>query len=143
MSGSSLLRQAAAVGTRIRGAPNGLRVRFYALRTGYHHTRERVCPEFATGNFENHRKVYEFAAQFARDARVLDVGCGTGYGAALLADAGAASVTGIDNSEEAIGYARRKFRVDGLSFRHDGRAAASSSLEGHSTSSCLPRISST
>jgi 2-polyprenyl-3-methyl-5-hydroxy-6-metoxy-1,4-benzoquinol methylase len=76
-----------------------------------------VCPEFATGNFENHRKVYEFAAQFAPDARVLDVGCGTGYGAALLADTGAASVTGIDNSEEAIGYARRKFRMDGLSFR--------------------------
>ena len=86
----------------VRNAP-------YRIRTGYNPTGERVCPDFADANFENHRKVYEFAAQFVPGASVLDVGCGTGYGTALLADAGASTAVGIDRARDALRYARREY----------------------------------
>ena len=72
---------------------------------------------FSERELQNHRKVYEFAAQFASGARVLDVGCGTGYGTALLATAGAVSALGVDISDDAVAYAQRRFVVAGLSFQ--------------------------
>ena len=48
---------------------------------------------------------YMLAAQLARGKRVLDAGCGVGYGSALLARSGAAEVTGVDLSEAAIAAA--------------------------------------
>lgn len=83
---------------------------------GYHHTGERVCPDFPDENFRNHLRVYEFAAQFAPGRRVLDVGCGTGYGTAFLLRSGALSAQGIDLSPEAIRYARRKFGDTGARY---------------------------
>lgn len=55
---------------------------------------------------QQHLQRYRFAAQFVRDKRVIDVGCGCGYGCEELA-AVALSVTGIDNSVEAIEYAEQ------------------------------------
>ena len=53
---------------------------------------------------------YEFAAaNLPPRARVLDVGCGVGYGSALLAERGALSVVAVDLSAEAIDLARRHF----------------------------------
>jgi SAM-dependent methyltransferase len=52
-----------------------------------------------------HRGRYHWAAQLAHDLKVLDAGCGTGYGLQILADAGAAEVTGIDISTEAVAKA--------------------------------------
>ena len=83
---------------------------------GYKHTGERVCPDFPDDNFNNHLRVYEFAAQFVPGRRVLDVGCGTGYGTAFLLNSGAASVRGIDLSPEAIRYAKRKFGRTGAQY---------------------------
>lgn len=57
-------------------------------------------------NYLNHVKFYRFAEQFARGAAILDAGCGSGYGCAMLADAGAARVFGCDLSEHALAYAR-------------------------------------
>lgn len=54
--------------------------------------------------WQEHVARYRFAALFAADKRVLDAGCGTGYGTALLATA-AAEATGFDISPEAIAYA--------------------------------------
>ncbi len=56
-----------------------------------------------------HRQRYEFFAQRCRGLRVLDVACGVGYGSQLLAERGAASVTGVDISPEAIAIARAQF----------------------------------
>lgn len=82
----------------------------HLLRTGYWHTGERVCPEFQDENFINHRKVYQFISQMVKGKHVLDVGCGTGYGTALLAEV-ADKATGIDSSRQAIRYAKRHYHV--------------------------------
>lgn len=72
-------------------------------------TGERLVPGLVDVNLWNeHFSRYEFAALFARDKRVLDAGCGTGYGAAHLART-ARSVIGIDISDDAIAYAREHY----------------------------------
>ena len=51
-----------------------------------------------------------------RSRRVLDVGCGRGGTAALLADLFEADVTGIDLSPEAIAFCRRRHRQSNIRF---------------------------
>jgi 2-polyprenyl-3-methyl-5-hydroxy-6-metoxy-1,4-benzoquinol methylase len=87
----------------------------YTLRTGYWHTGERCCPDFPDENFTNHLKVYRFASQFCRGKTILDVGCGTGYGTALLAES-SKKVVGIDLSRQAVRYAQRRYRSANLEF---------------------------
>ena len=57
-----------------------------------------------------HEGTYEWVAEHLvkKGMRVLDFGCGTGYGAALLAKAGA-SVDALDSSPAAIAYATANF----------------------------------
>jgi len=80
----------------------------YFLRTGYYSRGERVIPDFPDSNFQNHFKVYRFVQQFAVHKDVIDVGCGTGYGTAHLAEV-AKSVVGIDISKSAIRWARNRY----------------------------------
>jgi SAM-dependent methyltransferase len=54
---------------------------------------------------DEHRRRYEWALHRV-SGRILDVACGTGYGTALLADAGA--VTGLDRDGPTIEQARRR-----------------------------------
>jgi SAM-dependent methyltransferase len=56
-----------------------------------------------------HVSRYAGAAALCAGKRVLDVACGEGYGAALMARAGAAAVVGIDASAEAIAAAAANF----------------------------------
>jgi SAM-dependent methyltransferase len=63
-----------------------------------------------------HEATYRFAAQYTRGMRVLDFGCGSGYGSAEIAEA-AAHVTGVDVSDDAIEYASEHFARDNLAFR--------------------------
>jgi 2-polyprenyl-3-methyl-5-hydroxy-6-metoxy-1,4-benzoquinol methylase len=56
-----------------------------------------------------HAQRYRFSSQFVRGKRVLDAGCGTGYGSRMIAEAGAREVVGVDISEEALAVARREF----------------------------------
>lgn len=51
-----------------------------------------------------HAATYEWAATFAKDRYVVDYGCGTGYGASILAPV-ARRVDAFDTSAEAIAYA--------------------------------------
>jgi SAM-dependent methyltransferase len=52
---------------------------------------------------------YQRAAEVVQNKRVLDIGCGVGYGSHHMAEAGAAEVLGLDRSQEAVAYAKREF----------------------------------
>jgi SAM-dependent methyltransferase len=73
-------------------------------------TGERLIPgQVGIDLLNEHMARYAFAASFAREKRVLDAGCGAGYGAAELAE-GAACVVGADIAAEAIDFARQNYR---------------------------------
>jgi SAM-dependent methyltransferase len=68
-------------------------------------TGERVIPGQVNDElWAEHIARYALAARFAKDRRVLDMGCGTGYGTADLASV-ASSAVGVDLAPEAIAYA--------------------------------------
>lgn len=72
-------------------------------------TGERVIPgQVHDDLWAEHVARYALAARFAQGRRVLDLGCGTGYGTADLARV-ASSAVGVDVSEDAIAYARSHF----------------------------------
>ena len=62
-----------------------------------------------------HNERYELAALFCHDKSVLEIGCGAGYGAAILAKA-ATLVHAFDYSQEAIGYCKRHYPFDNIHF---------------------------
>lgn len=79
-------------------------------------TGERVIPgKVEVDLWNEHVSRYAFAARYARDKRVLDVGCGTGYGAAELSRT-ATAVVAIDRSEEAIAYASTHYRTGNVQY---------------------------
>lgn len=59
---------------------------------------------------------YIFAEDFVEKKKVLDAGCGTGYGSYHLSIAGADEVVGIDISKENIKKAKNKFTNQNLQF---------------------------
>ncbi|HEX4135450.1 MAG TPA: methyltransferase domain-containing protein [Bryobacteraceae bacterium] len=78
-------------------------------------TGERVIPGLVDPNlFNEHLARYRFAARFAEGCRVLDAGCGSGYGTAEFASA--ASVVAMDFSAEATSHARGIFSRPGVHF---------------------------
>ncbi|MBN1826834.1 MAG: class I SAM-dependent methyltransferase [Candidatus Eisenbacteria bacterium] len=81
-------------------------------------TGERLVPgvEGLDELFLEHVSRYAFAAPLTVGKRVLDAGCGCGYGSYHLARAGAASVLGIDVSEEAIAYCRENHPHDAVAY---------------------------
>ena len=73
----------------------------------------------------------ELALSYCRNKRVLDAGCGTGYGSHFLASHGAASVFGVDISAEAIDEARQHYVLDNLRFeQRDVQALDDPALHG-------------
>jgi SAM-dependent methyltransferase len=66
--------------------------------------------------YANHIQRYQFAEPHCAGRRVLDAGCGTGYGSFYLATHGAGSVVGVDISDEALAEADRLYRSDTLRF---------------------------
>jgi len=79
-------------------------------------TGERVIPGQVEIDLMNeHLARYAFAARLARGKRVLDAGCGAGYGSAELAKV-AASVTGADVAADAVDFAREHYRLPHLGF---------------------------
>lgn len=79
-------------------------------------TGERVIPGKVDIDLWNeHLSRYLFAARLCRFKRVIDLGCGTGYGSAELARQ-AELVTGVDISQEAIAEARERYTLPNLSF---------------------------
>jgi ubiquinone/menaquinone biosynthesis C-methylase UbiE len=79
-------------------------------------TGERVIPgEVNDDLWAEHIARYAFATRLAAKSRVLDVGCGTGYGTAELAQH-ARSAVGIDVSSDALVYAREHYPIHDLTF---------------------------
>lgn len=85
-------------------------------------TGERMITEHYKSSAEDyvifllHIATYRFAEQFTKGKRVLDYGCGSGYGSAHVAE-GARHVTAVDVAEDAIAYARNTFVRSNLEFR--------------------------
>ncbi len=63
-----------------------------------------------------HIATYEYAKKFVEDKKVLDYGCGSGYGSHMLSET-AASVTGVDISKEAVDFADREYKSGNLHFK--------------------------
>lgn len=81
-------------------------------------TGERLIPWNRRGGWHTlyqHVCRYAWAIPFVFDKRVADLGCGTGYGTLMLSWA-AASAVGVDVDPQAIGFARRHFGAETLSF---------------------------
>jgi SAM-dependent methyltransferase len=106
-------------GGRLVDASSGIgRISRFAARAGNAWRRaraglafggENVSPECANDLFVAHLSIYHFFSRFTANLRVLELGCGTGYGSSFLAKSGAAHVTAIDIDPRNIAYARRHF----------------------------------
>jgi SAM-dependent methyltransferase len=78
---------------------------------------ERIVPdETGPGIVAIHLKRYDFAREDCRDREVLDAACGVGYGTARLAEVARLAI-GVDLSEEAIEYARRRYSAPNVEYR--------------------------
>lgn len=76
---------------------------------------ERAVPWGDPGLYAWHVARYSFARGSVRGKRVLDVGSGEGYGAALLAE-DAAEVIGVDSDPVAVAHAQRAHDRPNLHF---------------------------
>ncbi len=86
---------------------------------------ERLVPKLVTEgdvtgsvSLALHLERYQFASQWLRPGRVLDLACGVGYGTALLkhSKADIAEAVVVDISPEVIDYAREHYPGDGITF---------------------------
>jgi len=90
---------------------------------------ERVVPkqmdvissEVQRLSLKNHLQRYHVARDWlgerfsGRQPRILDIGCGTGFGSEILAEVG--EVLAVDMDEDAIGYAERNYHNERTSFK--------------------------
>jgi SAM-dependent methyltransferase len=85
-------------------------------------TGERMIVEHYKSSIEDyviylmHIATYRFAEPFVRNKRVLDFGCGSGYGSAWMAKI-ATCVDAVDVAEDAIAHAKGQFPHENLRFR--------------------------
>jgi SAM-dependent methyltransferase len=79
-------------------------------------TGERVIPGQVDADlWAEHLSRYAFAARWSPGARILDIGCGAGYGTAELAQLGRLAI-GIDVSPEATTHARAAYPLENTRF---------------------------
>ena len=69
--------------------------------------------------YAGHLFRYLHASEHVAGKRVLDAGCGPGYGSAMMARRGATSVTGIDISSDAVEMAKREWSEPNLRYTVD------------------------
>jgi ubiquinone/menaquinone biosynthesis C-methylase UbiE len=78
-------------------------------------TGERYIPSEDGQIKYEHLHRYALCLEFVSGKAVLDLACGEGYGAALMANV-AKSVTGVDISGDTVEYARHRYHRQNLSF---------------------------
>jgi SAM-dependent methyltransferase len=83
-------------------------------------TGERTLPDVPEENywFRRHLVVYEWIAARVGGLSVIDMACGEGYGADVLARS-AAAVVGVDANPDAHEHARLRYRRPNLRFERD------------------------
>lgn len=75
---------------------------------------------------------YAIVRNLCPGKRVLDVACGEDYGSRFMADWGAAHVTGVDVSADAVGSAARRFASGNVAFLQGDAEEIASLLAGQS-----------
>lgn len=94
-------------------------------------TSERMVAEFYQADPQRyliylyHLATYKFASRSVIGKKVLDFGCGSGYGTAFIADE-CSSIIGIDIARDAIEYASTHYSKPNLSFLVVDRIEAAS-----------------
>jgi SAM-dependent methyltransferase len=87
------------------------------MTTELEFTGERVIPGKTPEFVERpHIERYRFAGGYCRGKTVIDIGCGAGYGSAMLLEMGASRVFGVDVSVETIAHCQRTYDDPRLSF---------------------------
>ncbi|WP_052350775.1 methyltransferase domain-containing protein [Paenibacillus gorillae] len=66
--------------------------------------------------YEEHLSRYELACRYVNGLRVLDAACGAGYGSAMLSQAGAVEVLGVDVDSDSVRLAERDYSRAGVRF---------------------------
>lgn len=78
---------------------------------------EYLVPGRSPAHLEaDHLERYRFAVPYAAGRRVLDIACGAGYGAHMLATAGARQVRGVDLNPELVAHACARYTAPNLAF---------------------------
>lgn len=90
-------------------------------------TGERMIPEVNRDDliYAEHVSRYFFAGQFVQNKVVLDIACGSGYGSLYLSEKEAKKVVGVDNSQDAIDYAKSKYQKQNIEFLIENGEATS------------------
>lgn len=79
---------------------------------------EIANPRLANDNYWALLSLYDFARRrWPNRKRILDAGCGPGYGTAHLAAGSAAEVIGVDLDPANVRFARRNYARPGMEFR--------------------------
>lgn len=80
-------------------------------------TGERFVPGRSGSRIEkDHLSRYLFSTKYAAGVSVLDIACGSGYGAPYFLRAGALDYTGVDISPQSVDYARANYRAEKVTF---------------------------
>jgi 2-polyprenyl-3-methyl-5-hydroxy-6-metoxy-1,4-benzoquinol methylase len=67
--------------------------------------------------FARHRFAYEYVRPYVVDKNVLEIGCGTGYGCRLIAEA-ARRVVAIDRDSGVLAYCRRNYSAANIEYKY-------------------------
>ena len=69
-----------------------------------------------TNIHKEHVSRYEFACDYVKDKKILDIACGVGYGSKMFLEHNAKSVIGCDLSNESLDYAKEHFSGKNIEF---------------------------
>lgn len=101
---------------------------------------ERQVAPTLDGIRRDHRARYEWAASLIEPGEtVIDIGCGVGYGAFILAGK-AAGVVALDRDEAAIRYAEQHYKAPNIGYRVRDFSQFPVSMNPYTTAVCFELI---